>query len=156
MEASRRVEDVWLSREEWYYEVRKDVTWHLGDRYFWLFSCTGNLIIFSSYWIEPFEVESALIEYEAVLELVVVSSKDVERGQVMRTVIILSEKFQELWGVPAQSYSVTARTFGWWQTVWTMGVYNEEQIQDGSSNVEGSAEQETVIVRYLLVCGEQE
>jgi len=42
------------------------------DGYFWFFSRTDDLIISSGYRIGPFEVESALIEHEAVLESAVV------------------------------------------------------------------------------------
>jgi len=42
------------------------------DGYFWFFSRVDDLIISSGYRIGPFEVESALIEHEAVLESAVV------------------------------------------------------------------------------------
>ena len=43
------------------------------DGYFWFFSRFDDLIISSGYRIGPFEVESALIEHDAVLESAVVS-----------------------------------------------------------------------------------
>ena len=52
------------------------------DGYFWFFSRQDDLIISSGYRIGPFEVESALIEHEAVKESAVVASPDVDRGQV--------------------------------------------------------------------------
>jgi len=70
------------------------------DGYFWFFSRTDDLIISSGYRIGPFEVESALIEHEAVQESAVVSSPDVERGQVVKAFIVLSEKYQGVRGVP--------------------------------------------------------
>ena len=54
------------------------------DGYFWFFSRQDDLIISSGYRIGPFEVESALIEHDAVAESAVVSSPDKERGQVTR------------------------------------------------------------------------
>jgi len=68
------------------------------DGYFWFFSRTDDLIISSGYRIGPFEVESALIEHEAVLESAVVSSPDVERGQVVKAFIVLSDKFKDIKG----------------------------------------------------------
>merc|ERR1712168_573113 len=72
-----------------------------GDRavqdeegYFWFFSRFDDLIISSGYRIGPFEVESALIEHEAVLESAVVASPDVERGQVVKAFVVLSDKFK--------------------------------------------------------------
>ena len=53
------------------------------DGYFWFFSRQDDLIISSGYRIGPFEVESALIEHDAVKESAVVSSPDKDRGQVL-------------------------------------------------------------------------
>ena len=52
------------------------------DGYFWYFSRQDEVIISSGYRIGPFEVESALIEHEAVKESAVVPSPDSDRGQV--------------------------------------------------------------------------
>jgi len=68
------------------------------DGYFWFFSRVDDLIISSGYRIGPFEVESALIEHEAVLESAVVPSPDVDRGQVVKAFIVLSEKFKHIRG----------------------------------------------------------
>lgn len=68
------------------------------DGYFWFFSRVDDLIISSGYRIGPFEVESALIEHEAVLESAVVPSPDVERGQVVKAFIVLSEKYKDVRG----------------------------------------------------------
>jgi len=68
------------------------------DGYFWFFSRTDDLIISSGYRIGPFEVESALIEHEAVLESAVVPSPDVERGQVVKAFVVLSDRFSEVRG----------------------------------------------------------
>jgi len=70
------------------------------DGYFWFFSRTDDLIISSGYRIGPFEVESALIEHDAVLESGVVPSPDVERGQVVKAFIVLSEKYKDVRGDP--------------------------------------------------------
>jgi len=72
------------------------------DGYFWFFSRTDDLIISSGYRIGPFEVESALIEHEAVLESAVVPSPDVERGQVVKAFVVLSDRFSEVRGDPAK------------------------------------------------------
>jgi len=72
------------------------------DGYFWFFSRTDDLIISSGYRIGPFEVESALIEHEAVLESAVVPSPDVERGQVVKAFVVLSDRFSEVRGDPVK------------------------------------------------------
>ena len=68
------------------------------DGYFWFFSRQDELIISSGYRIGPFEVESALIEHEAVKESAVVPSPDSDRGQVVKAFVVLSDKYKHLRG----------------------------------------------------------
>jgi acetyl-CoA synthetase len=75
-------------------------TWHTGDRvhqdddgYLYFESRSDDLIISAGYRIGPFEVESALIEHDAVAEAAVVGHPDEERGQVVRAVIVLREGY---------------------------------------------------------------
>ena len=65
------------------------------DGYFWFFSRQDDLIISSGYRIGPFEVESALIEHDAVKESAVVSSPDKDRGQV-RDILQCTNDVQKL------------------------------------------------------------
>merc|ERR1712228_942171 len=69
------------------------------DGYFWFFSRQDELIISSGYRIGPFEVESALIEHEAVKESAVVPSPDVTSGQVVKAYVVLSDKYKHVLGV---------------------------------------------------------
>ena len=72
------------------------------DGYFWFFSRQDELIISSGYRIGPFEVESALIEHEAVKESAVVPSPDSDRGQVVKAFVVLSDKYKEILGDETQ------------------------------------------------------
>ena len=71
--------------------------WHVtGDRaycdddgYFWFIGRADDVIISSGYRIGPFEVESALLEHEAVAESAVVSSPDEVRGEVVKAFVVL-------------------------------------------------------------------
>ena len=72
------------------------------DGYFWFFSRQDDLIISSGYRIGPFEVESALIEHEAVKESAVVPSPDSDRGQVVKAFVVLSDKYKEILGDETQ------------------------------------------------------
>ncbi|OQY01028.1 MAG: acyl-CoA synthetase [Desulfobacteraceae bacterium 4572_130] len=75
--------------------------WYLtGDRaykdedgYFWFVSRSDDLILSSGYRIGPFEVESALIEHDAVAESAVVSSPDEKRGEIVKAFIVLVDGF---------------------------------------------------------------
>lgn len=51
---------------------------------FWSKSAAHLSVLFPSYRIGPFEVESALIEHPAVVEAAVVSSPDPTRGEVKK------------------------------------------------------------------------
>ena len=54
---------------------------------------TDDVIISAGYRIGPFEVESALVEHEAVAEAAVVAAPDDERGAVVRAVVVLRDGF---------------------------------------------------------------
>jgi len=73
--------------------------WYLtGDRakrdkdgYYWFVGRKDDVIKSSGYRIGPFEVESALMEHEAVLDVAVVGKPDSVRGQIVKAYIILRE-----------------------------------------------------------------
>ena len=93
---------VGLFREYWKEPERTASTyrngWYLtGDRayvdvdgYFWFVGRADDVILTSGYRIGPFEVESALIEHDAVAESAVVSSPDETRGEVVKAFVILA------------------------------------------------------------------
>ena len=60
------------------------------DGYFWFVGRADDVIITSGYRIGPFEVESILLEHDAVAESAVVSSPDPTRGEVVKAFIVLS------------------------------------------------------------------
>ena len=72
--------------------------WRTGDRvrcdddgYLYFEGRADDVIVSSGYRIGPFEVESALIEHDAVAEVAVVAHPDVERGSVVRAVVVLRD-----------------------------------------------------------------
>jgi len=68
------------------------------DGYLWFQSRTDDLIISSGYRIGPFEVESALLEHQAVEESAVVSSPDVDRGSVVKAFVVLARTHKQMMG----------------------------------------------------------
>jgi 2-aminobenzoate-CoA ligase len=62
------------------------------DGYFWFEARNDDLIVSSGYNISPFEVETALLEHEAVAECAVVASPDVDRGHVVKAFVVLAEQ----------------------------------------------------------------
>jgi acetyl-CoA synthetase/medium-chain acyl-CoA synthetase len=74
-------------RGEWYLtgdRARRD-----EDGYLWFVGRADDVIISAGYRIGPFEVESALLEHEAVVESAVVASPDPVRGEVVKAFVVL-------------------------------------------------------------------
>lgn len=64
------------------------------DGYLWFVGRDDDVIKASGYRIGPFEVESAVIEHEAVQEAAVVASPDIIRGFVVKAFIVLKSGFE--------------------------------------------------------------
>jgi acyl-coenzyme A synthetase/AMP-(fatty) acid ligase len=85
----------WLNPEEDARKFRGD--WYLtGDRatrdaegYFWFVGRKDDVIKSSGYRIGPFEVESALMEHPAVLDVAVIGKPDPLRGQLIKACVVL-------------------------------------------------------------------
>lgn len=76
-------------RGEWY--LTSDRAFVDEDGYFWFVGRDDDVILSSGYRIGPFEVESALLEHDAVAESAVVSSPDEKRGEIVKAFIILTQ-----------------------------------------------------------------
>jgi 2-aminobenzoate-CoA ligase len=61
------------------------------DGYFWFEARNDDLIVSSGYNISPFEVETALLEHDAVAEVAVVATPDEARGHVVKAFVVLPE-----------------------------------------------------------------
>ncbi len=61
------------------------------DGYLWYEGRDDDLISSAGYRIGPFEVESALLTHPAVAEAAAVAAPDVERGSVVRAVVVLRD-----------------------------------------------------------------
>ena len=78
-------------RGDWY--ITGDRAYRDEDGYFWFVGRADDVIITSGYRIGPFEVESALLEHDAVAESAVVSSPDPVRGEIVKAFIVLKQGF---------------------------------------------------------------
>lgn len=65
-----------------------------ADGYFWFMSRADDVILSAGYRIGPFEVESALIEHDAVAESAVVASPDDTRGAIVKAFVVLAPGFK--------------------------------------------------------------
>jgi len=79
-------------RDGWYYTGDKG--WRDGDGYLWFEGRDDDVITSSAYRIGPFEVESALIEHQAVAEAAVVGKDDAERTQIVCAFCVLAPGYE--------------------------------------------------------------
>jgi acetyl-CoA synthetase len=70
-----------------------DVAWKDEDGYFWFVGRNDDVIKSSGYRIGPFEVESALMEHQAVLECAITGVPDPDRGTVVKATVVLAKGF---------------------------------------------------------------
>ncbi|MCE9589421.1 MAG: AMP-binding protein [Planctomycetes bacterium] len=76
-------------RGPWY--LTGDTAMRDKEGYYWFIGRADDVIKSSGYRIGPFEVESALIEHEAVLEAAVVGRPDADRGQIVKAFVVLRQ-----------------------------------------------------------------
>jgi len=79
-------------RGEWY--ITGDRGRQDDEGYFWFVGRADDVIISAGYRIGPFEVESALLEHDAVAESAVVASPDEMRGAVVKAFVVLAPGYQ--------------------------------------------------------------
>ncbi|GAA0467486.1 acetate--CoA ligase [Alkalibacillus silvisoli] len=77
----------------WY--VSGDSAYRDEDGYFWFQGRLDDVINTSGERVGPFEVESKLIEHEAVSEAGVIGKPDPERGEIIKAFIALNEGYEE-------------------------------------------------------------
>ncbi len=75
-------------RNGWYYTG--DLATRDEDGYYWFVGRADDVIISAAYRIGPFEVESALLEHDAVAEAAVVGKDDPMRGQIVKAFVVLA------------------------------------------------------------------
>jgi acyl-coenzyme A synthetase/AMP-(fatty) acid ligase len=97
-------------RDDWY--VTGDRATRDDDGYFWFTGRADDVILTAAYRVGPFEVESALLEHEAVAESAVVGKPHPDRGQIVKAFVVLRpghEPSNELAGaLQAHAKRVTA------------------------------------------------
>ena len=75
----------------WYHTG--DTAWCDEDGYFWYVGRNDDVIKSSGYRIGPFEIESVLLEHDAVRECAVTGVPDPVRGKAVKATIVLAEGF---------------------------------------------------------------
>ena len=75
----------------WYHTG--DTAWRDEDGYIWYVGRNDDVIKSSGYRIGPFEIESVLLEHEAVRECAVTGVPDPVRGKAVKATVVLAEGF---------------------------------------------------------------
>ena len=75
----------------WYHTG--DTAWCDEDGYFWYVGRNDDVIKSSGYRIGPFEIESVMLEHEAVRECAVTGVPDPVRGKAVKATVVLSQGF---------------------------------------------------------------
>lgn len=71
-----------------------DIVYRDEDGYLWFVSRADDVIKTSGYRVGPFEVESALMTHESVIECAITAVPDEIRGQIVKATVVLSADYQ--------------------------------------------------------------
>lgn len=71
-----------------------DIVYRDEDGYLWFVSRSDDVIKTSGYRVGPFEVESALMTHDAVVECAITAVPDEIRGQIVKATIVLAEEYK--------------------------------------------------------------
>ncbi|WP_316898773.1 AMP-binding protein [Pseudodesulfovibrio indicus] len=88
----------------WYHTG--DKAWADEDGFLWFMGRTDDLIKSSGYRIGPFEVESALVAHDAVIEAAVTGLPDEVRGQLVKATVVLAPGYE-----PSEELTKQLQTF---------------------------------------------
>ncbi len=72
-----------------------DVVYYDEEGYYWFVSRADDVIKSSGYRIGPFEVESALMSHESVVECAITGVPDDIRGMVVKATVVLSAEYKQ-------------------------------------------------------------
>lgn len=77
----------------WYFSG--DNAWKDDEGYLWFVGRADDVINTAGHRVGPFEVESALVEHEAVAEAGVIGKPDEERGEIIKAFIVLNNDVKQ-------------------------------------------------------------
>ena len=76
----------------WYHTG--DTAWRDEDGYFWYVGRNDDVIKSNGYRIGPFEIESVLLDHDAVREVAVTGVPDPLRGFAVKATVVLADNFK--------------------------------------------------------------
>ncbi|WP_224270298.1 acyl-CoA synthetase [Haloprofundus salinisoli] len=84
----KKTAEAWVEHADRELFLTGDAAERDGDDYLWFVGRADDVILSSGYRIGPFEVESTLLEHEAVAEAAVVSVPDEKRGELVKAYVV--------------------------------------------------------------------
>jgi len=97
-------------QDNWY--LSGDLAMRDEDGYFWFVGRTDDLIKSSGHLIGPFEVESALMEHEAVAEVGVIGKPDPIAGEIVKAFVALNSGIEESEGLRKELQGFARKRLG--------------------------------------------
>ena len=97
-----QLRQVWRNQEKfdeyfmipgWYFSG--DNAWKDDEGYLWFVGRADDVINTAGHRVGPFEVESALVEHEAVAEAGVIGKPDEERGEIIKAFVVLKNDIKK-------------------------------------------------------------
>jgi acetyl-CoA synthetase len=89
---------------DWY--ATGDLAKKDADGYFWFVGRADDVIKSAGHLIGPFEVESALVEHEAVVEAAVIGKPDPVMGNIIKAFVVLTDEYKEHISVPEKKIAL--------------------------------------------------
>ena len=86
--APKKTDSAWVEHEDDELFLTGDAAERDEDEYLWFVGRADDVIISSGYRIGPFEVESTLLEHEAVAEAAVIGIPDETRGELVKAYVV--------------------------------------------------------------------
>ncbi len=71
-----------------------DMAWRDSEGYYWFVGRNDDVIKCSGYRIGPFEVESAMLEHDAVVECAITGVPDPVRGQIVKATVVIKKGYE--------------------------------------------------------------
>ena len=103
----------YCNNDELYKKAWRGGVYHTGDTaymdkdgYFWYVGRVDDIIKSRGYRIGPFEIENILMEHKAVLECAIIGIPDKNRGQAIKAVIMLTDKY-----TPSKELAIEIKEF---------------------------------------------
>lgn len=89
-----KTDETWVAHDGDRWFATGDAAYRDEDGYFWFVGRADDVIVSSGYRIGPFEVESTLIEHDAISEAAAIGVPNEKRGEIVKAFVVLTSDAQ--------------------------------------------------------------